>query len=443
MNWRRPLIWSLLRASGSQIPQRYKEILNNVGNPGQLLEIQRLRLSELIRYAREHVPYYRATYTNPDLINEHGMVEMDEFHGLPFLGKAELRDQFPALQSTEHRNRHTFENSSGGSTGEPVRFIQDRFYREADIAATLFLFKMAGKELGDPELKLWGSERDILEGSIGHRERLENWLYNRTLVNSFRMDEFRMQSLAAAWNKSKPLVVWSYVDSIFEFARFVKRENMTLVPPKAIITTAGTLDEHIRSVIESTFNTSVLNQYGSREVGVLGCEEPNVTGLRLFEWKHYVEVIDEDGRPCAAGKEGDIVVTCLENFSMPLIRFKIGDRGVLSNDKPLRRLSSVTGRITDHFVCRDGTIIHGEYFSHLFYFKDWVKRFQIVQTDYDRVTCFIVLQHDPVASDIADIESRIQAVMGRKCEVRFNSVEDIQPSKSGKFLYTRCEVSRN
>lgn len=128
---------------------------------------------------------------------------------------------------------------------------------------------------------------------------------------------------------------------------------------------------------------------------------------------------------------------------MPLIRFKIGDLGILPSDNPLRRLSRVTGRVTDHFVCRDGTLIHGEYFTHLFYFRDWLRQFQVVQTDYNKITCFIVPQNEPVTSDMNDIKDKIQKVMGKDCEIRFDAVEQIQPSKSGKFLYTRCEVTRD
>jgi phenylacetate-CoA ligase len=61
---------------------------------------------------------------------------------------------------------------------------------------------------------------------------------------------------------------------------------------------------------------------------------------------------------------------------MPLILFKIGDRGVLCDDGLVKRLARVSGRVTDHFVLSDGSLVHGEYFTHLFYFRDWVKRFQ-------------------------------------------------------------------
>ncbi len=451
MNWRKPVLWGLLRASGSQVPGRYSAIVKLMDGENSVDNcrlVQQVNLLGLLEHAFQNVPYYRAISSLADLVNAEGRVDFNAFQRLPLLGKDELRHHFAALQAVDTVNRHCFENSSGGSTGEPVRFIQDAAYRDGDIAATLFLFRQAGKEIGDAELKLWGSERDIEAGSIGWREKLENWLYNRTLVNSFRLDETAMSKLASTWNAKRPVAVWTYVDSIFEFARYVEKNKIQLHLPKAIITTAGTLDPSVKVYLEEIFRTVVLNQYGSREVGVLACERPKATdaapeGLMLFPWKHYVEVVDDHGEVCPSGQEGNILVTCLENYSMPLIRFAIGDRGVLLDDGGQTRLAKVTGRVTDHFVSQDGSLIHGEYFTHLFYFKNWVRRFQVVQKSYQEIVCVVVPEGEPVADDIARISEKIRHVMGGECQVRFDMVDTIEPSPSGKYLYTRSDVKRD
>ncbi len=451
MNWRKSVLWGLLRLSGSQVPDRYARILDlaeGANSIAQCQASQHEQLARLLQHACKNVPYYQKIFSLDELVSPDGRVDIDAFQRLPLLGKVEMRRDFAALQSVDTANRHRFENSSGGSTGEPVRFIQDNAYRDGDIAATLFLFHQAGKEIGEAELKLWGSERDIELGSLGWRQSIENWLYNRTLVNSFRLTEAGMFNLVSRWNAKCPVVVWTYVDSIFEFARFIEQKKIKLTPPKVIITTAGTLDQTVKDFLEKIFQTRVLNQYGSREVGVLACEEPGggalkSGGLRLFEWKHYVEIVDDDGAPCLAGQEGNIIVTCLENYSMPLIRFAIGDRGVMIEDGGQTRLAKVTGRITDHFVSQDGSLIHGEYFTHLFYFKPWVRRFQVVQKSYHEVICFVVPESEPPSSDLAMIKGKIQHVMGQECQVHFEMVDTIEPSKSGKYLYTRCDVKRD
>ena len=204
----------------------------------------------------------------------------------------------------------------------------------------------------------------------GFSAKLMNLMYNRKLLNSFRMTKKDMFEYASVWNKFRPKVVWTYVDSMHEFARFVDVNKVKLYSPQSIVVTAGTLDEDVRQYIEGVTGARVYNQYGSREVGSIACEYGAQKGLHVFECFNKVEVVD-----------GKIVVTNLRNYSMPLIRYEIGDTGEMSAGG----LSRVTGRITDHFRKKDGTVVHGEYFTHLFYFKDWIKKFQVVQKDINLI----------------------------------------------------------
>ena len=80
-------------------------------------------------------------------------------------------------------------NTSGGSTGEPVKFIQDRDYSNWNIANKLFYKTMGDQKIGDKEMRLWGSERDLLQGRDSFPIRIQNFFFNRTDLNSFRMSE--------------------------------------------------------------------------------------------------------------------------------------------------------------------------------------------------------------------------------------------------------------
>ena len=73
----------------------------------------------------------------------------------------------------------------------------------------------------------------------------------------------------------------------------------------------------------------------------------------------------------------------------------------------------MTGRIKDHFLRRDGEIIHGEYFTHSFYLKDWVKAFQIVHEDYKKVRVFVSLRSHVDKLEKRGIENRMELIMGR------------------------------
>jgi phenylacetate-CoA ligase len=120
---------------------------------------------------------------------------------------------------------------------------------------------------------------------------------------------------------------------------------------------------------------------------------------------------------------------------MLLIRYKIGDRGVLSPDSTTpsglrgQILLKVSGRNVDMFKCRDGTLIDGEYFTHLLYFRDWVREFQFIQKDFDLVVVNLVKGDEAMPEGyLEDISEKIQALLGDRCRVEYNFHEDIPPS---------------
>jgi phenylacetate-CoA ligase len=132
---------------------------------------------------------------------------------------------------------------------------------------------------------------------------------------------------------------------------------------------------------------------------------------------------------------------------MPLIRYKIGDRGVLSSDSTTpsglrgQILLKVSGRNVDMFRCQDGTLIDGEYFTHIVYFRDWVRKFQFIQKDYDLVIVNLVKAEAAMPDgSLEDISQKIQVLLGDGCRVEYNFLEDIPPSSSGKYRYTVSEV---
>lgn len=441
MNWRKPLIFAGLYLTGSKIPRYLREI-ERVSRLSQdeIKESQDEKLKKLLLHSYQNVPYYHKILPESGVIID-GEVHLENFDKIPILTKAIIRNEDENLYSSDYMKRKPYENSSGGSTGEPVIFIQDKKYDEWNTATKLYFNQMLGKHVGEKELKLWGSERDIISGNIGLKNKIINILYNRSFINSFKLDTTKLADAANTWSTFKPKVVWSYVDSAYEFARYVERSKRDVYPPKTIIVTAGVLTKNVREYIENVLHTKVYNQYGSREVGVIACECENQEGLHIFEQSQYLELVDPD-------KTGNskLIVTNLTNYSMPLLRYDIGDTVKLKNSNCLcgrffRMLQNVTGRTTDHFIKMDGTIIHGEYFTHLFYFKKWVKKFQVVQKDYNKIVCKVLLGEDGNREDdMKNIEQDIILVMGDDCKVEFDFVDVIEPSKSGKYLYTISEV---
>jgi len=88
----------------------------------------------------------------------------------------------------------------------------------------------------------------------------------------------------------------------------------------------------MREKVEEVFGCPVYNRYGSREVGDIAGECKYHQGLHVLPWGSYVEIVDEAGNLVEPGVEGRILVTCLTNYAMPLIRYDIGDRGALAGE---------------------------------------------------------------------------------------------------------------
>jgi phenylacetate-CoA ligase len=129
---------------------------------------------------------------------------------------------------------------------------------------------------------------------------------------------------------------------------------------------------------------------------------------------------------------------------MPLLRYQIGDRGVLAQHRLLggQVLERVSGRNVDTFKLRDGTLVDGEYFTHLMYFRDWVRKFQVVQKEYDTVVFKVELNQplEPSKTELIEIARGTRAVMGDLCHVNFEFPREIPPARSGKFRFTISEV---
>ncbi len=400
-------------------------------------------LTKLLAHCQQSVPYYR------DWMQKVGKEQLWQqnptayLQKLPVLTKEIIRQNSEQLKSQDLSQRQWQYNTSGGSTGEPIKLIQDREFKEYTSAIKLLYSHFAGRELGEPEIRLWGSERDIFQNTLGWKAKLFNFLSNTQHMNAFRMTPERMQSFLRSLNRQPPKLIIAYAQAIYELAKFAESENIQVISPGAIITSAGTLYPWMRQQIQTVFQCPVYNRYGSREVSDIACERPDFEGLWVAPWCNYIEIVDDNDNLVPEGTEGNILVTSLTNYAMPLIRYKIGDIGSLSHDHPSEQVfKHISGRNVDMFVAQDGTLVDGEYFTHLFYFKDWVKQFQIIQETSSKIAIKIIKSNsDYQPQELEEIIDKCQLVMGTECQIEFEFVGDIPTTASGKYRYTISKVA--
>lgn len=430
---------------GSTLGQEYARIVRE-DKSRQTSAITEGLLAGIIHHSLEHVPYYRQSV--PVEGDGASMDPQKLLARFPILTKDIIRQHLDELRSDDLSQRKWAYNTSGGSTGEPVKFIQDRHFMDRQTAIQWLSFNWAGRHLGQPAIHFWGSERDILYHSEKLDRRIILSITNDRYFNTFRMTPDQIREYLQIINQTSPRLIVAYAQSMFDLARFAEKEGIAM-EPQTVMTSAETLYPAIRQTIESVFHCRVFNRYGSREAGDIACECSEHTGMHVFPWGNYVEIVDDKGQPVPAGTEGNILVTNLNNYAMPLIRYAIGDRGImsLSNECPCGlqgpKLQEIAGRSTDTFKKIDGTLVYGGYFTHLLFYKDWIEKFQIVQKDYNRLV-FRIQKRDadmsPNLEDLEEIKKESKIVMGPDCIIDFEYPAEILPSASGKMSYNITEV---
>ncbi|MBR9705443.1 phenylacetate--CoA ligase family protein [Candidatus Pacearchaeota archaeon] len=408
-------------------------------------QLQRDFLFNILDYSIKNVPYYTnvARRKKIQLTKENVFEEINKF---PILTKNILKKEFKNLRAKNFSGTY-FRNTSGGSTGEPAIFLQDNEYLAHNNAIREFFYNWAGRREGERLIKLWGSQDDILKGSSGIDKFYNKFIQRTLFLNSFEMSEKNMMKYIKSINKYRPKIIEAYAQSIYELAKFTHKNKLKVYSPQSIISSAGTLSEDMRNLIESTFKCKIFNRYGSREVGGIACNCEVSNNLHLNIFNHYVEILNKNMVPCKSGEVGEIYITTFHNHIMPLIRYKIGDMAVVANTpkckcgRGIYTIKSVIGRTTEHFKKKDDSLVFAGYFRQLLYYLDWIKKYQIIQKRYNLIIYRIVLEKDAPKTDLEKIEKSVKKIMGNKCEVKFEFVKSISPSKSGKFLYTVCEIT--
>ncbi|WP_396621469.1 phenylacetate--CoA ligase family protein [Marinobacter sp. W-8] len=411
-------------------------------------------LCGILLHAFQHVAYYRdcllrAGFDDNEIRND----PVAALGALPLLDKRILREHFEALKSDDLASRNWHVNTSGGSTGEPARFIQDSEYHLYGMAGKALFDVWTGYKAGEPRVILWGSERDLLVGRETVKARVGRFLRNEVPLNTFRMSEQDLRHFVDVINEVRPVQITAYVESAFELARYVEQRGLKIHSPTAILTSAGTLFPHMRELIEKVFQARVFNRYGSREVGDVACNCREQDGLHVNPYTHHVEILREDGTPCVPGEIGEVVVTSLTNRAMPLLRYRIGDLASWAEQAcecgrawPL--MQEVAGRVNSILKTRNGTFATAA-LSTMMYFKDSEKtkpfssfgRYQLVQKGLDHLVVRLLLENEALfAEEKPLLIHNIKAVFGNDIILDVETPTSLPSNPSGKHIYIWSEV---
>ncbi|MGF2685364.1 phenylacetate--CoA ligase family protein [Marinobacter sp. DUT-3] len=408
---------------------------------GDLTTIERIqisRLNKLISFAKENVPFYDYLPSTP-------IKSIDDLAKIPMVEKGDVRNRKDEFLVPGRKGQRS--KTSGGSTGAPVTLLKDSEGMAHELAATWRGYGWAGIGVGHRQLRFWGVPRNLHEKL---RSKVIDFVCNRHRVTAFGYNDREFYRILKSINKFKPDYVYGYTSIIKEFSDFLIVNNLSVKSDiRSIITTSEVLSPSDRRVIEKAFDSRVFDEYGCGEVGTIA-HECEGGSLHINSENVIVEVLDDRGNACSPGFPGEIVVTDLTNFSMPLIRYRIKDWGTISSKecscgRGLRVLEKIHGRQYDYLVSSSGKKFHGEFF--LYIVEDArkiglnIEGVQFVQRVDGSIMVYLVADESIWDESVNFIRSRIVNGFDRAARVDFQFVKSIDREPSGKIRVVKRELA--
>ncbi len=320
--------------------------------------------------------------------------------------------------------------TSSGSTGTPLELRLDRRARHSRQRWFAAFFYRGGwrpwhralsfKVLPDDSARL-GSER--LDRSLLRRRRTVSVL--APLDHQFE-----------ALRLHDPQVLHG-LPSVFEqLAVRAEAEGWRPSDLRHIFSCSEALAPPTRRLIERAFDVPVIDSYAAVEA-IVGWECGRCRGMHVREDGVVLEVLDDHDRAADPGAVGRVVITALDNPSMPLLRYAIGDMAIAPSaercpcGRPERLLPRILGRQVPYFDV-DGAKLSPWGLIARMHELDAVGQFQLTQEAPDRLLVLIRPRPGAGPVDRRALEQLVAEQLGTTVVVELREVDEIAALASGK-----------
>jgi phenylacetate-CoA ligase len=388
----------IFAAKGYQVAEELRRLKETEWYDGDdLRNLQFRKLTVILHHAYENVLHYRKAFDQAR-VHPRDIRSPDDLERLPYLEKETLnRKPVESFLSEMNPRGHSIRRTSG-TTGRPVVVYRDQRSEACALAARYRSEGWFGLEIGDRQARFWGRS---LSGRSRIKERLLDGLLNRVRFSSSQATELEMEKLRRVLSRFRPVHYYGYTSLLVRYADFLgSRRRGGHSGIKAVVTTAERLHRYQRSALKRVFDAPIADEYGSSETEIIAFECPE-GNRHIISENVLVEVVKDTDRTEEAG---EIVVTDLNNRLMPLIRYRLGDRGIIGDHacpcgRGLPILKEIQGRTSEVQYLRtpDGRVIHSVVFAYLF--EDMadlgirIAQYRAIQETIEDVRVLIVAAH--------------------------------------------------
>lgn len=390
-------------------------------------------LCKLVRHAGRNVPYYRELFKQNDF-NPTGFRGRVDLHKIPLLDKEIIRQNADLLMAENAEQFGLNYDSTSGTSGTPLDLYMDDLTKANKIAAVYSAFKWAGFSIFRRSVHLRANYKE-------DTAEISKQLYNVHLFNAIDANPQTAIHFIELLQKEKPKVIVGFGFTLLSLGQYAVRNGIKLPQINAVITAGETVSENRRQQLESIYDCKVFDFYSLHECSaVIGeCEYQRKHSFDTFA---YTELIDDNDM--VVSDRGEIVGTCLTNYAMPLIRYRMGD--LVENDingkcecgRNYFLVKEIIGRQNDFIKTPDGKV--NNHLEHAMDNTPGLIMSQFVQDAPDHIYVNVVTDEKFSEESFSILEKKLRKSLGNQIIIDFREVEQLERNPNGKTSFIISEI---
>lgn len=379
-------------------------------------------LEKILRYAVNNSKYY----SNVDLSLTSDVYE--SLSRFPVLSKRDLNLHSHDLLIRDGNS--LIVNKSSGSTGVRTVTYQNRKEQSIVRGIQLFWWLQFGYNFGD---------RIIQTGINFPRsfpKRIKDIVLRVHYIPAFSYNELHILKILRRLENYHSVCVVGYASSLNAINKTMVNNNIKTQAITTVVSLGDTLYPHYRSAIKWG---QIYDTYGCSE-GVLIAAQLDGKYYYVMNTHVHIEILDKNNNPVKDGEMGEITITRLDNYSQPLIRYKVGDLGILlplkeypdKRNFPFQILKEICGRTGDIVMSTKGGthVVHA--FTGVFEHISEIIQWQIEQEKIDEMIIRYISNSELSYHKLREIEQRLLSFLGEDFKIDWELVSEILASPSGK-----------
>ena len=407
---------------------------------------QRRLLERIVRHASAETDYYRDALKV--LFNADGAIDWRRWQDVPVLTREDVQSNPELLiaRSVPDAAGGNSEIRTSGSTSLPIRVLWDQLTGFAMHTLDARFYGWHGIDISQSLalIRAFPEGENMFPG--GGRSRA--WHALGPDADFFKLNSTTALSDQIEWlEHCRPDYLSSYASNIIELAMTMDPGQARGLGLKACMSFGETVSDEAHEIVRERFGAPLLDRYGVTEVGQISAQCPMSTRHHVSMEAVRVEFLDDGGQPVKPGERGRVIVTGFYNYSMPFIRYDVGDYAIQSA-KPCacgRRLAGIeriVGRARSIFRFNDGSARFpyiklreiAPFLPH--------RQLQVAQTQLDRIEVRYVPDGPDHEIDKVGLTAFFRQRLHESLTVELRAMERIPRSRSGKFFDYVSELRR-